>query len=629
MKFINISNKKLLAVFATFALIFSLVSGLNIRKTDAEILERNNEGRRAKAHHVYKPQSNPPYSNKTNLTLPYTFNKAVNNSVEAGNMRDFKSINMDSKFHKLFDKQLEEIFLILKKKNMVGVDDFRSAYGLFIKYFAACDKDKDLLLNKKEFAACMKNDPYMHLQQPPMHLYSAMRNFTNATGYHNDLYHFANNYDEKGLNFYDYVMLRFFNFAWRKCTVSNKFMDEATWECAIDIISGTRSLNTNTLRNVFQMGLKMVNTKSMPVRTFDFLTFFALGSSIKLYGKINAKENMDSSISEFNIALDTNQLPTRYSQDIINQLFRLVRKDPQGRNGIDLASFVFYDHYLKMFYQGATENRWTINLKEFANICKSPMFPNFVHNYIKHVPIANFTHQNYNLRAHMNTHHLDEDEFFGQKFLELGNEEKAQRFNNTNYTKKVVKLIESRVFNLLDSNNNQHLTFYDWGNFIQTLTLYAKTDSRDADRVIVSDVEAAFSGYSDLPMYSSEFKARSRRFAQLDQDLYLDPFFTLAITRMDDYVHHHLRRSDPTTVREIEMHLILDKINLKNFPAAYLEKCNRGKDDNGIPKYDWECGIITAINRALKYLEYSRDMHDIKKHGFNLTYTQYDYASSK
>jgi len=199
----------------------------------------------------------------------------------------------------------------------------------------------------------------------------------------------------------------------------------------------------------------------------------------------------------------------------------------------------------------------------------------------------------------------------------------------TKYNKKSNKMIEARVFNLLDSNNNHALTFYDFGNFIQTLTLYAKTDSRDADRVIVSDIASAFTEYSDLPSYSSEFKARSRRFELIDSDLYMDPFFTLAVTRMDDYVHHFLRRADPTTVKEIEMNLILEKINLKNFPAAYLDKCNRGKDSNGIPKYDWECGIVTAINRALKYLEYTRDMRDIKQHGFNLTYTSYDYAHAK
>lgn len=615
MKFV-INSKTLLATLAIIALTLNLVSSVSIRKTDSENLES-----RRRVKHVFTEESNPPYKNKTNYTMGQTFNRAINNSIESENLQQFTAANLNSKFHAMFDKQLEELFLIFKKnKASLGIQDFRSAFHLFIKNFNACDKNHDLLLDKKEFGNCMKSDPYLSLVQQPSRMYSTMRNFTNTTAFNDDIFNFANNYDVN-MNFYDYVMMRLFAFAWRKCTVSNKFMDESNWECGIDITSGTKSLNTHTLRNIFQLGLKLTNSKSMPVRTLDFLTFYALGTSIRLFGKINAKENFDATLQEFNIALDTNILPTRYNQDIINQLFRLTRKENGGKNGLDLYSFVFYDHYLKLFYQGASNNRWSINPKEFAKICSHWMFPQSIFNYMTQVPTANFTSNTYNLRAHINNNHLEEEEFSG-KFLEL----KTKRYNNTSFN---VKQVDARIFRLLDSNSNHFLTFYDFANFIQTFTLYEKTDSRDSDRVIVSDIAGAFSGYSSLPLYSSEFRARSNRFNLLDSDIYIDPFYTLAVTRMDDYVHHYIRRSDPTTVKEIELHLILDRINLKNFPAAHLDKCARGKDSNGIPLYDWECSIIAAINKALKYLEYTRDMKDIKSHGFNLTYTQYDYANSK
>jgi len=623
MKFITIS-KKLLATLAILITLLNLVSSVSIsKKNNAENLENSNEERRSKSKHIFRPQINPPMNNKTNATLGLVFNNAVNNSLEAANMKDFKVLNLNAKFHALFDKQLEEIFLIFKNKKMAGVTDFRSAFALFIKNFNACDKDHDLLLSKKEFSACMNADPYLSTIQNPAHTYSLMRNFTNITAYNNDIYDFANNYDVNGLNFYDYVVMRLFAFAWRKCTIANNFMDESTFECAIDITSGTKSLNTHTLRSIFQLGLKLSNSKSMPVRTFDFLTYYALAGSVKLFGKVNAKENFDATISEFNTALDTNQLPTRYNQDIITQIFRLTNRDNAAKNGLDLFTFVFYDHFLKLFYQGASDNRWTINSKEFAKICAGWLFPKSIFNYMTQVPTANYTNDSYNLRAHINENQLDEEENFG-KFLEM--KSTVKRYNNTNYN---VKSVDSRIFKLLDSNNNNVLTYYDFANFVQTLTMYEKTDSRDADRVIVSDLGTAFSEYTNLPIYSSEFRARSHRFNLIDGDLYMDPFFCLAITRMDDYVHHFVRRADPTTVKEIELHLILDKINLKNFPAAHLHKCARGKDDNGIPKYDWECAVTTAINRALKYLEYTRDLSDIKTHGFNLTYTQYDYAGSK
>ena len=633
MKFIT--TKNIFLTLALFSLVCGLISSASLKKTDSMSTESlENERRRSKAkRHIFRAQINPPYVNGTNYTLSHVFGNSINISANTVNMKDFKTINLNSKFHEMFDKQIEEIFLIFKKNNVAGITDFRSSYALFIKNFNNCDKDGNLLLNKDEFAACMISDPYLKTVQQPGHSFSVMRNFTNETAYNGDLFEFANNYDLQALNFYDYVMIRLFAFAWRKCTVATKFMDEATFECAIEITSGTKSLNTNTLRNIFQLGLRLTNTKSMPMRTLDFLTYYALASSIKLFGRVNARENFDATIIEFNIALDTNALPTRYNQDTINQMFRIIKKDSISKNGLDLYTFVYYDHFLKLFYQGANGlNRWTLNPPEFKKVCGHWLFPNTIFNYMQMVPTVNFTDSSFNLRAHISDKHLDEEENFA-KFLEVKSssgskiKSKTKRFNNTSAFNEDV--VSERIFNMLDSNNNHLLTFYDFANFIQTFDLYAKVDNRDADRVIVSDIYTAFTDYSDLPTYSSEFRARSKRFSLIEPDLYIDPFYVLAITRMDDYVHHFLRRGDPTTIKEVELHLVLDRINLKNFPAAHLDKCARGKDANGIPKYDWECGITTAINRSLKFFEYSRDLADIKSHGLNLTYSAYDYASEK
>ena len=75
----------------------------------------------------------------------------------------------------------------------------------------------------------MTSDPYLSLIQQPLQVYSVTRNFTNTTAYNYDIFNFANNYDVNGLNIYDYIMIRLFAFAWRKCTISNNFMDESTF----------------------------------------------------------------------------------------------------------------------------------------------------------------------------------------------------------------------------------------------------------------------------------------------------------------------------------------------------------------------------------------------------------------
>ena len=85
----------------------------------------------------------------------------------------------------------------------------------------------------------------------------------------------------------------------------------------------------------------------------------------------------------------------------------------------------YYDHFLKLFYTGATASRWTITPSDFANICSFWLFPQNIFNGMKQVPPANITSPNYNLRAHVQEIHFDEEENFS-KFLELSTKTKSQ-----------------------------------------------------------------------------------------------------------------------------------------------------------------------------------------------------------
>lgn len=624
MKFINLLTKKLFALLTIFSIILLVqIECLKEKKYQSNVNSENtlaSERNTRRGKSLLRSEANPPVSNKTNSTLGVVFNSFVNKSAQNVDLRTFRESNQNTKFHLMFDKQIEEIFLIFRNSKIAGVSDFRTTYNLFIANFNKCDKDKDLLLNSKEFADCMKTDPYLSLIQAPDRLYTTNKEFTtNATAFANNLFMFADNYDKRGLNFYDYVVMRLMALSWRKCSVNNPFIDESSFECAIDFISGSRSLHSNSLRKLFNLALELGNSKSQPVRTLDFVIFYAFASSVRLFGKINAKENMDATNNEFNIALDTNILPTRYSQSIIDDLFRLVRSS--GKNGIDLYSFCFYDHFLKLFYQGyQSEKRWKISLKELNDITNFYLFPAYIINYLRHVPQANYTVDSFNLRAHIVPSMYSEDDNLA-KFLEVGSS--AERYNNTAFYK---PLVLKRIFSLLDSNEDKFLSFFDFGTFIQTFYLYNLVDERHADRVLIGNLYTRLTEHSDVPAVSDEFRERAKRFSMIDQDLYIDPYYTLAIIRMDDYVRHYLRKSDPTTLKEIELNLVLEKINLKNFPIVLLSKCSRGKDDDGIPKFDWECSITKAITRALTYLEHTRDLSDIKAHGFNLTYTAIDTA---
>ena len=567
--------------------------------------------------------TNPPIQNNTNYTISKMFNKNINSSTEGLNLNTFKIQNKNMKFHQLFDKQLEEIFNIFKKNKFAGVTDFRSAYSLFISHFENCDKNKDHLLDLPEFDNCLKNDPYLSLIQIPDKLYASYLNYTLKTvqGFSNLLFTFVDCYDRGSANFYDYLMLRLFAFSWRKCSVNAPFIDETSFECAVDIFSSGRSINTNSLRKLFELSLELSNSDSL--RTLDFISYYAIGSSIRLFGKINAKEDYEAGRNEFDIALDTNVLPTRFNQKVIDDLFKLVSSPQSGKSGINLYSFVFYDHFLKLFYQGSQgDRRWFVSPKELSLIVNYYLFPKEILHYIKLVPLTNYTETEYNLRAHLHNNLLTEDDYLN-KFLEIKSTVYTSR---TNVTSVNIEKCINRIFTLLDTDDDHFINFYEFGLFIQTFFIYTKVDERHSDKALVGSILTEFTEHFTKPMVSQTFRDRARRFSMIEQDLYIDPFYTLAVMRMDDLVNYFARKSDPTTIKEIELRLLLEKFSLNKFPDVYINKCFRGKDEDGVPKYDWECSIIKAITRTIKYEEHKTDLEDIKTHGFNLNYTQIDYA---
>jgi hypothetical protein len=629
MKFVKTLTKNLLATIAIICILLNIgINCLNERKVDStnnlenkETLDRRH---RTRSRNHNSAATNPPISNITNITLGKVFNTFINNSMTNVDLKTFKQNNQNSKFHLMYDKQLEEIFHIFRTNKMSGVADFRSAYSLFVVNFNKCDQDKDLLINPKEFIDCMKTDPYLSLIQAPDKLFTTNPEYlANGSAFAVNLFLFADSYDKQGLNFYDYVILRIIAFAWRKCSLNAPFIDETSFECAIDIISGSRSLHSNALRKLYNLALELGNSKSQPVRNIDFIMFYNFASTIRLFGKINAKEDLDATKNEFELALDINVLPARYSQAIIDDLFKLVSSSASSKNGIDLFSFCFYDHFLKIFHQGhQSEKKWKISKREFTDITKNYLFPGYILNYMKQVPQSNYTAESYNLRAHINPSQLNEEDNLG-KFLEVRSSVSNNRYNITSYSH---NLVIQRIFSILDSKEEGFLSYYDFANFIQVFYLYNTLDERHADRVLIGNIHKGFTEKFDYPVYSEEFRERAKRFGMLDQDIYIDPFYTLAIVRLDDYVKQYLRKSDPTTVKEIELGMIFEKLVLKNFPSQYLTKCNRGKDDDGIPKFDWECSVLKAVSKTLKYLENARDLSDIKAHGFNLTYTAIDSA---
>jgi len=85
------------------------------------------------------------------------------------------------------------------------------------------------------------------------------------------------------------MTLRLMVFSWKHCSVQGPFIEESNFECAVEVASGYRTLSKSAARRLFKLGLELSNNEYL--RNLDFITFLYVSLSMRLYGKINRKED--------------------------------------------------------------------------------------------------------------------------------------------------------------------------------------------------------------------------------------------------------------------------------------------------------------------------------------------------
>jgi hypothetical protein len=221
--------------------------------------------------------------NQTYLHMNQTYSKQ--------DLATFKNNNRRWDY-KMTDKQLDDIFKTMHvSKDYKTIHDDRAYMEIFLNSFYGCDKDDDNVLNYAEFKSCMTADSYLSVIRPPPQMYAAHQNYTDAGIFYDQLFRILDNQDTGFVNFYNYMELRLMIFSWKKCSVVAPFIEETSWECAIEVVSGLKTASRTTLRNTFYMCLELANASG--IRNIDFISFMMFASSARLYGKINGKMDHD------------------------------------------------------------------------------------------------------------------------------------------------------------------------------------------------------------------------------------------------------------------------------------------------------------------------------------------------
>jgi hypothetical protein len=648
MKFAN-KIKLLAVILISLLFLIQTTSSLTLKKSEKSENDLSLEAERHKAKKSLRNRATAPSSSSPAPNVPanLTFNATNNTFVKSlyGDLNqtfttlDVKTFKTDRRSWndlKLFDKQLEDIYadLIYKQNTAVTPEAHRASIQIFANQFQACDTDSNQVLSLEEFYGCFAvNDTYLSRVAPPNARFATYINnsFTNMTGgFYEIIFNLMDTYSLGYLNFHDYMFIRLMVFSWRKCSVGGPFIEEVAFECAIEIAAGTKTLSRNTARHLYLLGLELSN--AVGVRNLDFVAYFIVAQSARLFGKINNKEDQDSTKSEFNLALDNNALPSRYNQDVINQLFKIIHEAGKPNQGIDLLSFVFYDFALRLFEVPNAAKKWFINQAEFTKILSNWMFPSKLLAEIKLVAQNNLTAASYQMYTYLNisAYHQEADHFLkfaqtGEKVATAVERKGVNGFGISSSDKIPFSLPNTATwfFNILDNDNDGYLQFYDFANFMQIAYLFQKFDPYNKGKIVAGDLFEKFENYADFPYVGYIFRERAKRFNLFPQDQYMDLLRATLIMRIEDIINVNTRRVDPTTLYEIELKTIFANVNLGAVPDSYLNKCLRGVDDKDIPKYDWECAFIQGVTLALNYLESSSSYLTAKKANINLSKTTF------
>lgn len=515
--------------------------------------------------------------------------------------------------------QVEDLTNDMQFSDGKGVTEksFRSFQNNFITPFEKCDTDNDMLLSLKEFTKCLKTDTYLNRISVPnskFPLQGSTMKFKNFDEYAKILYQVLDESRMGKMNFFNYVQLRLLNFAWMKCSTGSPFIDEVGFECSIEKVSGWKTLNRNLARSLFSNSMNFTGTLN---RQMDFPIFANLALSVRLFGKINRKEDNLANKGEFSLALDNNVLPERFNAKTIEYLFRLANDDTHSNSqGIDLISFCFYDIWLKIFDENSRKTRYHLHVDEFIKLFSHILFPKNMAETIRLIPQNKLSAASYNMFEDLNKKMKPEDNHFQKSFLQATEMIKKNKWNLANArgaNKKLAfnaKETLTTVFNTLDSGFIGKINFYDFGSFIQLLHIFTKHDSDNSKgRHVAGELEKYLSHYEGYPIISKNFLNRAKRLKALNADLYMDYASLLLMMRLEDIIPEHNRKLDKAQINEIELKNILSHVNRKHIPDAHMKNCLRDSPDadKKIPVYDWECAFVSVESSTLKFFENSFD----------------------
>ena len=482
------------------------------------------------------------------------------------------------------EKDIEEIYAKLKIKKSISVSKLRSIYE---NEYKLCDEDHNGYLSRKEFANCVYNNtnsfsniiPSFNNSNIAKHL--KLHGIKSEDDYINRLYDLFAPKTIK-ITFYIYMTIVLYNSSFDYCQNVPFFIYEKKFECLVDYVVPYKTLSHATLKTLFDFGINLSPNKEE--RYLDVPTFILLSLSIRLFGKVNIRNNYMISKAEMNYAFDNGRLPVRYNKEMIDDFFDLVEGDE-----MNVHSFVFYDIILKIYkcYDSGRRNQMT--LKEMTMSLKHIYFPRRYLEILKKKDAANKIIKKVNK--------------IKKKLSNITNEENNSTKEEKNKTESS-SILELSFKMLSYKNEKNFVEFPEYARFIRFFYLYRTIDKRNIGKVKVWKMKSLLLSRKIVIEVDEKIKRGIKNLEEIKDELFISPYYSFALIEGENLIHDSAL-TKPENDEKLQIVIKLSKVKklLKtmNLPYESLEQFKTCEVDDK-SNYNWICVRSTVYNYILSYL---------------------------
>jgi hypothetical protein len=317
------------------------------------------------------PNTNQPPTNSTQLPLfNYTAPSLSLSLYETNPNRKFRLIDfletVNFPMYKLSKGEAEQIFTFSdkNKNDLLEQSEWEGFASLFVFPFEACDKSGDYLLSEEEFRDCYEADPS-----------SKVIRFRNKyeTMKYSELMSSASVKGKNVINFFEYLFIRRAMFGWKECHSDPKYINQLTFNCAIQTVIPNKYLTKLDLLKIYKVGLKLSNEPG--VSELDFLSYTRVLFYTYMFSILGEpSDTMVVDKYQFLKNVKDGRAQVWLSDNDVNLLYGLISMNPKG-SPMNFETFCFFFNIHRLFMKYSTTKDQLINQEELMRLLNDTSMP--------------------------------------------------------------------------------------------------------------------------------------------------------------------------------------------------------------------------------------------------------------